>query len=1079
MTNSINTNISAYYAQANITAATNNTSLSVARLSSGNRLVRSSDDVAALSAGTSLRTNVTTLRTALINASQGSSLLQVADGALSQITDILQRQKAIAVQAGSGSLDASARSFLDLEFQNLTSEIDRIVSQTNFNGVKLLNGSLSEQAKVSSTSAQSTAASATVTLALNPADAENFIIGGITLVAKNTPSTTLQFQIGATIAETVDNLANKLNTLAESVTYATSLGQAKYSAVGNSLVITSRTGGTLGNNFVLNIGGSTGTTGKDSSVSGNYANTSFQIFATGFSSATADIVTNTTGIAAAPFVTGEAITLQVAGTAKTLHTLVAADTLSTIVSGINANKADTGVTATLEYSATAQTYNIRLNYNDSNSGAFLSLGAGYVGTTYAVNGIQDIAATGLEQTSTSRTGGLQFAGYRDLFTAAGITVADTITSVTLASPSAAVAPFHNGDVLSATINGRVLTLASLATGDTLNGIVDKINANFGTTGVYGTVVGSGGAFNIRLYHGDANNNIDPDAGTGVSTLTSNTSGLTTTGTTLTQQARYGLSGGVDDGIGVSSTNVKGSVGDNVLTGLAQNRAKVVISFPEIADDQLTSTTNFGNYAYITVAGKNFTFTSTSAANKAPDEITIGDTLQETLDNAVSTINAFAADYAIGTTAYELNQLKISRDSNTLVFEGKNLSDVTTIAAATSAVAITNFSGGASTTNSGNLDNASNGSGSTYGVDVSGISNIDFAGSITGFTSTYVSANTADLVVKVGDYTYTANDITTNVTSNTTVRFYSDTLTSGKNGGYFDVQLQANKGATVANQSEANSFATRVEAAFSSLSFLQTRNVSSYAGTQTIVADNVNIGSLLGSSVKAQLSSFDNLKLSGITVTAPVGSNPDAKISLTIGDEVFSTGAGLGTQLGANQTYRLTSASDPNLYVDFTTGNSTINVSTAAKAAAVETALTNAFGAGGDASSLSFQVGSTSDDKLSVSIANADTDTIYAGAALNVKTQEAAAAAADALDAAIDSITSIRANVGALQSRFNFASANIQSSIQNQDAARGTLLDTDIAEESTNYATNQVKLQAGISVLAQANQQLQSLLKLIG
>ena len=74
---------------------------------------------------------------------------------------------------------------------------------------------------------------------------------------------------------------------------------------------------------------------------------------------------------------------------------------------------------------------------------------------------------------------------------------------------------------------------------------------------------------------------------------------------------------------------------------------------------------------------------------------------------------------------------------------------------------------------------------------------------------------------------------------------------------------------------------------------------------------------------------------------------------------------------------------------------------------------------------------------------------------------------------------MRANVGALQSRFNFASANIESSIQNQDAARGVLLDTDVAAESTAYATNQVKLQAGISVLAQANQQLQSLLKLIG
>ena len=84
-----------------------------------------------------------------------------------------------------------------------------------------------------------------------------------------------------------------------------------------------------------------------------------------------------------------------------------------------------------------------------------------------------------------------------------------------------------------------------------------------------------------------------------------------------------------------------------------------------------------------------------------------------------------------------------------------------------------------------------------------------------------------------------------------------------------------------------------------------------------------------------------------------------------------------------------------------------------------------------------------------------------------------------IDAAIDAVTSVRADVGALQSRFDFAAANVESSIQNQDAARGVLLDTDVAAESTAYATSQVQLQAGIAVLAQANLLPQNLLKLIG
>lgn len=142
MVSSINGNIAAGLAQRNIGVASTHAASSIARLSSGNRIVQSSDDVAGLSVGTSLRTQVTTLRTALTNASQGNSLLQVADGALSQIVDILQRQKAIATQAGSGSIGDTERAYLNQEFQGLAQQIDQITGSTNFNGVKLLNGGL-------------------------------------------------------------------------------------------------------------------------------------------------------------------------------------------------------------------------------------------------------------------------------------------------------------------------------------------------------------------------------------------------------------------------------------------------------------------------------------------------------------------------------------------------------------------------------------------------------------------------------------------------------------------------------------------------------------------------------------------------------------------------------------------------------------------------------------------------------------------------------------------------------------------------------------------------------------------------
>lgn len=140
--NSINTNIAAYFAQQNINKANSMVSGSVGRLSSGNRIVRASDDVAAMSVGTSLRTTVSTLKVGLLNASQGTSMLQVADGALGKMQDMLLRQKALATQATSGSLTSAERGFLNQEFQNLTQEIDRLVQTTSFNGVNLLSGTL-------------------------------------------------------------------------------------------------------------------------------------------------------------------------------------------------------------------------------------------------------------------------------------------------------------------------------------------------------------------------------------------------------------------------------------------------------------------------------------------------------------------------------------------------------------------------------------------------------------------------------------------------------------------------------------------------------------------------------------------------------------------------------------------------------------------------------------------------------------------------------------------------------------------------------------------------------------------------
>ena len=113
---------------------------SIAKLSSGNRLVEAKMDVAGMSIATSLNTRIISLRSSLVNISQASSMLQVSDNALSNVDDMLQRMSTLSVMANSGTLTNTERGFLNLEFQQLRKEVDTTLQGANFNGVALFGG---------------------------------------------------------------------------------------------------------------------------------------------------------------------------------------------------------------------------------------------------------------------------------------------------------------------------------------------------------------------------------------------------------------------------------------------------------------------------------------------------------------------------------------------------------------------------------------------------------------------------------------------------------------------------------------------------------------------------------------------------------------------------------------------------------------------------------------------------------------------------------------------------------------------------------------------------------------------------
>ncbi|HEX2859820.1 MAG TPA: flagellin [Alphaproteobacteria bacterium] len=148
MSITFNTNLAALGTQRSLGIAAGKTQSSLAKLSSGSRVPTAKDDAAGLAVGTQLKAEVAGLNQASLNAAQAVSVLQIADGALSTISDMLTRMKTLAVQAASGQLSDNDRGLLNSEFLNLRTEVDRISGITSFNGTALLAGSSSVSSSI-------------------------------------------------------------------------------------------------------------------------------------------------------------------------------------------------------------------------------------------------------------------------------------------------------------------------------------------------------------------------------------------------------------------------------------------------------------------------------------------------------------------------------------------------------------------------------------------------------------------------------------------------------------------------------------------------------------------------------------------------------------------------------------------------------------------------------------------------------------------------------------------------------------------------------------------------------------------
>ena len=136
-------NIPSITAQRILGVNNNRLALSVERISSGIRINRAADDAAGLAISEGLRSDIRALRQAVRNASDGISLMNVTEGALNEQSGILIRLRELASQAATGTVGSTERQTIQLEFSALRSELDRITATTEFNGTKLIDGTLS------------------------------------------------------------------------------------------------------------------------------------------------------------------------------------------------------------------------------------------------------------------------------------------------------------------------------------------------------------------------------------------------------------------------------------------------------------------------------------------------------------------------------------------------------------------------------------------------------------------------------------------------------------------------------------------------------------------------------------------------------------------------------------------------------------------------------------------------------------------------------------------------------------------------------------------------------------------------
>jgi flagellin len=230
---SVYNNVEAMNAHRLLSNTNSSISRSIERLSSGLRINRGADDAAGLAVSESMRSQIRGMNVASRNAQDGVSMVQVADGALGTVGDMLQRVRDLAVQASNGTLTDAQRSNLDVEVQQILAEVGKTGTDTEFNGLKILAGSVATAASAVTLQVGANA-SQSIAFTIGTVSASDLGISGIAVSTASGASaaiasldaaistlTTARANLGA-IQNRLENTINRLGVTAENVQAAES-----------------------------------------------------------------------------------------------------------------------------------------------------------------------------------------------------------------------------------------------------------------------------------------------------------------------------------------------------------------------------------------------------------------------------------------------------------------------------------------------------------------------------------------------------------------------------------------------------------------------------------------------------------------------------------------------------------------------------------------------------------------------------------------------------------------------------------------------------------------------------------------